>query len=637
MRQPSGLAAFAVAAVLFGGLMWFAPPGGVQPAQAYPIFSQALGVNCSMCHTMVPELNAYGRYLQRTFYAPLTQPALKKTFPAFVWYQFAGNNVGNARGAANPGTKDFLASTLYIYFVGLMGAGSDFSYRVENPLVTNNAAVNQSTGPETMWAAYNDLFHGYGHLQAGMDYPGPVPSFLANPSDYENAFQLRHLTIGTHGYNLINKRLTLRFDYEEGPIDLEVAWRGGTTNPIAGGPNDFSIAAGSDKTFPQWKVAYAPPNRPFEFGAFGSAGTYYTKLPGTPADAYYNYGPYFQLDPGWVGKNTPGVMAFFQWGHDSNPGTPTFGTIAPGGPYYTDGAIELMQPVFKGAAVVTVRNEFISNGLGVSTHYWSTGTSFQPFRDMLPWMFGRFGVLMNGYSSAAHGLPTVQWALQFEPPLSGPLTFPFKRVKEGSSTAVAQAIASPPPPPFGQDLYAQNCQACHRPNGVGTPPTFPSLVKDAMVTSSDATALVTVVKKGIGVMPAYGNRLSDGQIAAIVTYVRSSWGNQAAPVSAEDVARGGGAAVAAGAGGGAIYAAKCSACHGANGEGGAFPKLIGDKLVIASDPMALITLTVHGGGSMPAFRPGLSDDEIAALLTYVRSSWGNSAGAVTSAQVTAVK
>jgi mono/diheme cytochrome c family protein len=146
-----------------------------------------------------------------------------------------------------------------------------------------------------------------------------------------------------------------------------------------------------------------------------------------------------------------------------------------------------------------------------------------------------------------------------------------------------------------------------------------------------------VVKKGIGVMPAYGNRLSDGQIAAIVTYVRSSWGNQAAPVSAEDVARGGGAAVAAGAGGGAIYAAKCSACHGANGEGGAFPKLIGDKLVIASDPMALITLTVHGGGSMPAFRPGLSDDEIAALLTYVRSSWGNSAGAVTSAQVTAVK
>jgi mono/diheme cytochrome c family protein len=53
--------------------------------------------------------------------------------------------------------------------------------------------------------------------------------------------------------------------------------------------------------------------------------------------------------------------------------------------------------------------------------------------------------------------------------------------------------------------------------------------------------------------------------------------------------------------------------------------------------MALITLTVPGGGSMPAFRPGLSDDEIAALLTYVRSSWGNSAGAVTSAQVTAVK
>ncbi|HTU71550.1 MAG TPA: cytochrome c [Candidatus Baltobacteraceae bacterium] len=535
MKLRSSLAAVAAAAVIFGGLLWFAPPGGVQPAQAYPIFSQALGVKCSMCHTMVPELNSYGRYLQRTFYAPITQPALKKTLPAFLWYQFAGNNVGNERGAVNPHTKDFLTSTLYLYFVGLMGAGSDFSYRVENPLVTNDVAVNQSTGPETMWAAYNDLFHGKGHLQAGMDYPGPVPAFVANPSDYENYFELRHLTIGTHGYNLINKRLTFRFNYEDGPIDLEVAWRGGTNNPIAGGASDFAIAPGDDKTFPQWKVAYAPPGQPFEIGAFGSAGTYYTKLRFTPADAYYNYGPYFQLDPGWIGKSTPGVMFFFQRGHDSNPGTTTFGMIAPGGPYYTDGAVELMEPVFKGAAVVTVRNEFISNGLGVSTQYWSTGTSFQPFPDMLPWMFGRFGILMDGYSSAPHGLGTYQWALQFEPPLSGPLTFPFKRVKAGSSAAVAQAQASPAPPPSGASLYAQNCQACHRSNGVGTPPMFPSLVNDAMVTPDDPTALIIVVKKGIGEMPAYADRLSDAQIAAILTYVRGSWGNHAAPVTADQV------------------------------------------------------------------------------------------------------
>ncbi|HTZ56107.1 MAG TPA: cytochrome c [Candidatus Acidoferrum sp.] len=535
MRLPSKIAAFAVAAVIFGTLVWFAPPQGMEPAQAYPIFSQALGVNCSMCHTMVPELNAYGRYLQRTFYAPITQPALKKTLPAFIWYQFAGNNVGNERGATNPHTKDFLTSTLYLYFVGLMGSGSEFSYRVENPLVTNNVAVNQSTGPETMWAAYNKLFNGYGHLQAGMDYPGPVPSFLANPSDYENAFQIRHLTIGKHGYNLINKRLTFRFDYENGPIDVEIAWRGGTTNPISGGPSDFEIAPGSDKSFPQWKVAYAPPNRPYEFGFFGTVGQYYTTLKGTPVDNYYNYAPYFQLDPGWAGKHTPGLMAFYSSGHDSNPGIAGFEMLAPEGPNYTDGAFELMEPIFKNYAVLNLRNEFISNGLGTSTQYWSTGTSFQPFAAMLPWMFGRFDVLMAGYTSAPNKGPTYQWALQFEPPLSGPWTFPFRRVHEGSSAAVAQASASPPPPPSGQTLYAQNCQACHRANGMGTPPTFPSLVKDAMVTSDDATALIIVVKKGIGIMPAYGDRLSDAQIAAISTYVRSSWGNTAGPVTAAQV------------------------------------------------------------------------------------------------------
>jgi len=631
--MPSRL--FRVVTSLLSFVFFLAIAFAPKPAQAYPTFSQALGVKCSMCHTMVPELNAYGRYLQRTFYAPLTQPALKKTLPVFFWYQFAGDNVGNARGAANPHTKDFLTSTFYLYFVGLMGANSDFSYRVETPLVTNNTVQSQSGGPETMWAAYNGLFNHHGHIQAGMDYPGPVPAFLANPSDYENPFQIRHLTIGTHGYNLINKRLTFRFDYEDGPIDLEVAWRGGTTNPISGGPSDFLISPGSDKTFPQWKVAYAPPAQKYEFGAFGSAGTYYTKLPGTPRDNYYNNAPYFQLDPGFFGPNTPGVMAFFAWGHDSNPGTLTFQNIAPGGPNYTDGAIEVMEPLFQDKLLVNLRNEFINNGLGTFTQYWSTNAEAQPFPDMLPWMFARFGVLMDGYSSTPHGTPKFQWALQFEPPLSGPWTYPYKRVHEGSSTYVAQAIASPVPP-SGHAQYAQNCQACHRPDGAGNPPRFPSLVKDAMVTSGDASALIAVVKKGIGEMPAYGDRLSNAEIASILTYTRSSWGNQAAPVTAEDVA-GGGAAVAAGTSGAAIYSAKCAACHGANGEGGAFPKLAGSKIVTASDATPLIAETVHGKGAMPAFRPGLGDDAIAALLTYIRSSWGNNAAAVSTADVTAVK
>lgn len=502
-------------------------------SEAYPTFAQALGVNCSMCHTMVPELNAYGRYLQRTWYAPLTQQALKNTFPAFLWYQAAGNNKGSL-DAAQASKKDVLTDVFYIYFVGFMGP--DVTYRVENNLVSADQVASESTGPETMWVAYHGLFHGYGHLQAGVDYPGPVPAYLANPSDYEDAFALRHLSIGKHGYNLINRRLTFRFDYEKGPVDAEIAWRGGTNNPIAGGASDFSTLPGTDRAFPQWKLAYAPPNRPYEFGDFGILGTYVTTNKGSIIDHYWQNAPYFQVDPGWAGKHTPGLFAYYAWGHDSNPGLGN-APFPPFGPTYHAGAAELMEPYANDHAVWTIRKEVVDTGLiGVKPiAYVSTGTSFQPMPHLLPWAFGRFEVLMGGSSTLGFGRPTFEWAAQFEPPLSGPLTHPFDRVKEGSSTYVAQAQASPAPP-AGAALYAQNCAACHQSNGQGYPPTYPSLAKDAMVTSDDATALTIVVKKGSGVMPAYGPRLSDEQLAAILTYIRGAWGNTAGPVSAADVA-----------------------------------------------------------------------------------------------------
>lgn len=95
---------------------------------------------------------------------------------------------------------------------------------------------------------------------------------------------------------------------------------------------------------------------------------------------------------------------------------------------------------------------------------------------------------------------------------------------------------------------------------------------------------------------------------------------------------------AAGPDGAAIYASKCASCHKADGKGGGpFPALAGNKNVNAGDPGAVIAETVHGKGLMPAYSGKLSNAEIAAVLTYIRSSWGNKASAVTEAQVAAVK
>lgn len=110
------------------------------------------------------------------------------------------------------------------------------------------------------------------------------------------------------------------------------------------------------------------------------------------------------------------------------------------------------------------------------------------------------------------------------------------------------------------------------------------------------------------------------------------------------------AAVSAAADGKAIYDSKCAACHQATGQGltGAFPPLAGNKDV-TGDPKKAISAVIKGmngpltvggntyNGAMPAWKGQLSNAEIAAVLTYVRSAWGNKASAVTEKQVAAFK
>jgi mono/diheme cytochrome c family protein len=114
-----------------------------------------------------------------------------------------------------------------------------------------------------------------------------------------------------------------------------------------------------------------------------------------------------------------------------------------------------------------------------------------------------------------------------------------------------------------------------------------------------------------------------------------------------NVAMSGAASAAAGQ---KVYTTNCSSCHQANGKGqtGVFPPLAGNT-VVTGDPTKVIgivknglsgKITVNGvtyNGQMPAWKSQLSNNDIAAVITYVRSAWGNKGSAVTSAQVAAVK
>ncbi len=98
-----------------------------------------------------------------------------------------------------------------------------------------------------------------------------------------------------------------------------------------------------------------------------------------------------------------------------------------------------------------------------------------------------------------------------------------------------------------------------------------------------------------------------------------------------------------------IFRVRCSVCHQMNGQGVAsFPPLAGSSWVQGNEKRP-IRIVLHGlqgkirvdgkeyNGVMPGLGKQLSDEEIAAVLTYVRSSWGNQAPAVTAESVRAVR
>jgi mono/diheme cytochrome c family protein len=86
----------------------------------------------------------------------------------------------------------------------------------------------------------------------------------------------------------------------------------------------------------------------------------------------------------------------------------------------------------------------------------------------------------------------------------------------------------------GQGVYATNCAGCHQENGQGAPRVAAALAGSKLVTGRpDVSARVLLNGKegAIGEMPPLGQSLSDLQLAQVMTYIRGSWGNMAAPVT----------------------------------------------------------------------------------------------------------
>ncbi len=88
----------------------------------------------------------------------------------------------------------------------------------------------------------------------------------------------------------------------------------------------------------------------------------------------------------------------------------------------------------------------------------------------------------------------------------------------------------------GEKVYAANCVTCHQVSGKGMPPAFPPLQGAKLVTGPKSGHIDMVLNgKPNTAMAAFGKQLSDTEIAAVITYGRNSWGNQAGEVQPAEV------------------------------------------------------------------------------------------------------
>lgn len=222
-----------------------------------------------------------------------------------------------------------------------------------------------------------------------------------------------------------------------------------------------------------------------------------------------------------------------------------------------------------GAKGVRVVPFTVRNGPGIAVHGITPG-------DVLD---GKVPVLVNAYGGAGEKhweparaetpapIPTWTWVLvlfivafgvfyavrHWNPSPDFAATPTFSSTTLQTSQA-AGALGGPAGAPTGQGggakgeaLYANLCAACHQASGQGLPGVFPPLAGDPVVTAADPTEHIRTVLHGkqgstIGgvtyasAMPSFAAQLSDEEVAAVVNHERTSFGNAAPTVTAEQVA-----------------------------------------------------------------------------------------------------
>jgi alcohol dehydrogenase (quinone), cytochrome c subunit len=261
-----------------------------------------------------------------------------------------------------------------------------------------------------------------------------------------------------------------------------------------------------------WRWAFAPKPKPFDGKAF--------------ADPAVARGAYFVEGLGHCGEcHTPRGVALEvkaqngRDGHEFLRGGPVENWYAP--------SLRNGSPDTIGEWSEAQISQFLQSG---ANH---TGIAFGSMSDVI--VHSTQFLSPEDAAATAKYLKTLQ-----DPPPNGQARFAYDE-------RTHRELASGDAKKRGALLYLDNCAACHRPDGRGYQGVFPSLAGNPVVEADNPLSLVSVVLLGSETartsttpaqfaMPAFAWRLTDQGAADIISFIRSSWGNDAKPIEAAKVA-----------------------------------------------------------------------------------------------------
>jgi cytochrome c6 len=88
---------------------------------------------------------------------------------------------------------------------------------------------------------------------------------------------------------------------------------------------------------------------------------------------------------------------------------------------------------------------------------------------------------------------------------------------------------------FGKKIYLRECGRCHMTDGSGVAGVYPNLADDPIVRLHSPEPTIEIVLSGREGMPAFEGQLPVQELAAVITYIRHEWHNDASPVTTAQV------------------------------------------------------------------------------------------------------